>query len=172
MNNAAQGNAHGNAQGNGHRALAGRRTFGFLLRETSRLMRRRFVQHARKAGLPLNLSEASLLWQVLHEPGISQSGVANLLDLETISVVRLVDSLEGARLLERRPHPTDRRIRTLWLTQAGETAVGQVRRINESVRREALAGISKTERDQVLDTLLTMRTNLLRAAEVDTSVSA
>jgi DNA-binding MarR family transcriptional regulator len=165
-------NAQANAQENAQRSSAGRRTLGFLLRESSRLMRRRFVQHARRAGLPLNLSEASLLWQVLQEPGISQSGVANLLDLETISVVRLVDSLEGAGLLERRPHPTDRRIRSLWLTQAGETAVSQVRRISETVRREALAGISKIERDQMLDTLLTMRTNLLRAAEADASVTA
>jgi len=85
-------------------------------------MRRRFVHQARKAGLPLNLSEASLLWQVKQEPGISQSGVATLLDLETISVVRLVDSLQRACLLERRPHPRDRRIWTLWLTEAGETA--------------------------------------------------
>ena len=157
---------------NNQTSLAGRRTLGFLLRESSRLMRRRFVHHARRTGLQLNLSEASLLWQVLHEPGISQSGAANLLDLETISVVRLVDSLEHAGLLERRPHPTDRRIRMLWLTEAGESAVGQVRRINEIVRREALVGISKAEQDQALDTLLAMRTNLLRAAEAETSVAA
>ena len=47
-----------------------------------------------------------------------------------------------------------------------------MRRINEIVRREALVGISKAERDQVLDTLLTMRTNLVHAAEVDASVAA
>jgi DNA-binding MarR family transcriptional regulator len=83
-----------------------------------------------------------------------------------------VDSLEQAGLLKRRPHPTDRRIRSLWLTQAGETAVGQVRRINDIVRREALAGISKAEREQLLDTLLTMRINLMRAAEADATVAA
>jgi DNA-binding MarR family transcriptional regulator len=161
-----------NARGNPQIPPPARRTLGFLLRESSRLMRRRFVQHARRTGLPLNLSEASLLWQVMHAPGISQSGAASLLDLETISVVRLVDSLEQAGLLERRPHPTDRRIRTLWLTKAGEAAVGQVRHINEMVRREALAGISTAESEQMLDTLLTMRTNLVRAAEADASVAA
>jgi MarR family transcriptional regulator, transcriptional regulator for hemolysin len=143
-----------------------RRTLGFLLRENSRLMRRRFVHHARKAGLPLNLSEASLLSQVCHEPGINQARIAWLLDLETISVVRLVDSLQQAGLLERRPHATDRRIRTLWLTPVGETAVAQVRCITDMVRREALADVPKAERERLLDTLLTLRANL-HAADLE-----
>jgi DNA-binding MarR family transcriptional regulator len=50
------------------------------------------------------LSEACLLSQVWHKPGISQTGVAYLLDLETMSVVRHADSLEQADLLQRRPH--------------------------------------------------------------------
>ncbi len=149
-----------------------RRTLGFLLRESSRLMRRRFVHHARKARLPLNLSAASLLSQVWREPGISQVRIACLLDLETISVVRLVDSLQQAGLLERRPHATDRRIRTLWLTPAGEAAVAQVRRITDMVRRETLAGMPKAEREQLLDTLLTLRTNLLRAADTEHPAAA
>jgi DNA-binding MarR family transcriptional regulator len=150
----------------------GRRTLGFLLRDSSRLMRRRFVYHARKAGLPLNPSAASLLSQVWHEPGISQAGVANLLDMETISIVRLVDSLERAGLLERRPHARDRRVWTLWLTQAGKDTMDEVKRINDTVRREALSGIAKGEHEQLLDTLLMLRTNLAQAAEADQSVAA
>jgi MarR family transcriptional regulator for hemolysin len=142
-----------------------RRTLDFLLRENSRLMRRRFVHHAREAKLPLNLSEATLLSQVSHEPGISQAGVANLLDMETISVVRLVDSLEHARLLQRRPHARDRRVWTLWLTPAGKNAISEVHRINDKVRGEALAGVSNKERERLLDTLMRLRTNLLQTAE-------
>ena len=149
-----------------------RRTLGFLLRENSRLMRRRFVHHAREAKLPLNLSEATLRSQVWHEPGISQAGVANLLDMETISVVRLVDSLEHARLLQRRPHATDRRIWTLWLTPAGKNAIVEVHRINDKVRGEALAGLPNNERERLLDTLMQLRSNLLQAAEVDQSEAA
>jgi MarR family transcriptional regulator, transcriptional regulator for hemolysin len=91
--------------------------------------------------------------------------VANLLDMETISVVRLVDSLEHAKLLQRRPHARDRRVWTLWLTSAGESAIVEVHRINDKVRGEALAGVSNDEREQLLDTLLRLRTNLLQAAE-------
>jgi MarR family transcriptional regulator for hemolysin len=140
-----------------------RRTLGFLLKETSRLMRRRFLYLAAQAGLPLNRSEASLLIQVFDEPGINQAGVANLLDMETISVVRLVDGLERAGLLERRRHATDRRVRTLWLTAPGEAAVARVRTVAEMVRREALAGISDAEQERLLDQLLTIRGNLSSA---------
>ena len=106
-----------------------------------------------------------------HEPGISQARVAHLLDLETISVVRLVDSLEQAGLLERRPHARDRRIRSLWLTSAGEIAVGQVRTITDIVRHEALAGVSNAECEQLLDALLTLRSNL-HAAEIEHPAAA
>ena len=113
-----------------------------------------------------------MLSQVWHEPGISQAGVANLLDMETISVVRLVDSLEHAKLLQRRPHARDRRIWTLWLTPAGKNAIVEVHRINDKVRGEALAGISNDEREQLLDALMRLRTNLLQAAEADQSEAA
>jgi MarR family transcriptional regulator, transcriptional regulator for hemolysin len=149
-----------------------RRTLGFLLRESSRLMRRRFVHHSKRVGLGLNRSEASLLLQVFYEPGIKQIGVATLLDMETISVVRLVDSLEEAGLLERRPHAKDRRVRTLWLTAAGEVVVTQVLAVTEIVRGEALAGFSDAEREHLLDMLLTVRGNLLTAgAPVDSEVA-
>ena len=72
-----------------------RRTLGFLLRECSKLMRRRFVQRAREAGLPLNRSEAGVLVRVWYEPGINLVGIATLMDLESISVVRLVDGMEA-----------------------------------------------------------------------------
>jgi DNA-binding MarR family transcriptional regulator len=149
-----------------------RRTLGFLLRESSRLMRRRFVHHARKAGLPINRSEATLLLQVFHDPGINQVGIANLLDMETISVVRLVDGLEQAGLVERRPHPTDRRVRTLWLTQAGMAAVEQVQAITALVRGEALAGIPEADRQHLLDLLLTIRANLSTSPDASDSVAA
>ena len=144
----------------------GRRTLGFLLRETSRLMRRRFMHHARKLGLPLNRSEASLLWQVFHEPGINQARVAVQLDIETISVARLVDGLEQAGLLERRTRATDRRVRSLWLTEAGQAAVACIGAINEEVRAEALADMPEADREVLLDLLVTLRGNLLDAGEM------
>ncbi|HTC12276.1 MAG TPA: MarR family winged helix-turn-helix transcriptional regulator [Acetobacteraceae bacterium] len=150
----------------------GRRSLGFLLRESSLMLRRRFVHHARKAGLPLNRSEASLLWHVSHEPGIIQAAVAHHLDMETISVARLVDGLERAGLLERRAHAVDRRMRTLWLTETGDAAVARIRGINEIVRAEALDGMPAPQREALLDLLLMIRTNLAQVTETERSNAA
>jgi DNA-binding MarR family transcriptional regulator len=135
------------------------------MRDTSRLMRRRFVQRSREVGLPVNRSEASVLMHVDREPGLSQARLAAQLDMEPISLVRLIDSLQDAGLIERRAHPHDRRIWTLWLTDAAQPILAQAQAIALEVRAQALAGIPEAEREALLDLLLTVRTNL--AAEAD-----
>lgn len=142
-----------------------RRGLGFLLQETSRLMRRRFVQRAREAGLRLNRSEAAVLLHVFHAPGISQARLANHLDIETISVVRLIDSLQAAGLIERRPHPTDRRVRTLWLTEAAGPTIIQIQAIGRLVRAQALGGIPTEQHERLFDMLSVVRTNLEATGE-------
>jgi MarR family transcriptional regulator for hemolysin len=151
-----------------------RRTLGFLLRDTSRLMRRRFVQRAREVGLPLNRSEASVLVHVDREPGLSQAQLAEQLDMEAISLVRLIDSLQEAGLIERRPHAHDRRIRTLWLTGAAQPILAQVRSVADEVRAQAFGGLPDAEREVLLDLLVTVRENLATRAGgcADTEVRA
>jgi DNA-binding MarR family transcriptional regulator len=142
-----------------------RRTLGFLLRDASRLMRRRFVRRARDVGLPLNRSEASVLVHVDSDPGMSQAQLAGRLDMEAISLVRLIDSLQAAGLIERRPHATDRRIRTLWLTEAAGPVLTRVLAIAAEVRTQALAGIPEAEHERLLDLLTVVRTNLAGGSE-------
>lgn len=139
---------------------AARRALGVLLRDTSRLIRRRFVQYARERGLPLTRSEAQVLEQVDREQGMSQAQLAEQLDLEAISLVRLIDSLQEAGLIERRPHPHDRRIRTLWLTEAAQPILAQVMAVRAEVRAQAMAGVSDTDQEKLLDLLMTVRGNL------------
>jgi MarR family transcriptional regulator, transcriptional regulator for hemolysin len=139
---------------------AARRSLGLLLRDTSRLIRRRFVQFARERGLPLNRSEAQVLVHVDREQGMSQAQLAERLDLEAISLVRLIDSLQEAGLIERRPHPHDRRIRTLWLTEAARPILQQVMAVRAEVRRQATAGMPLADQEMLLDLLTTVRDNL------------
>jgi MarR family transcriptional regulator, transcriptional regulator for hemolysin len=142
-----------------HRSLA------FLLRDASKLMRRRFVQRAREVGLQLNRSEAAVLVHVSQSPGISQARLADALDIETISVVRLIDTLQSVGLIERRPHPTDRRIRTLWLTAAAEDALAQIRVVASLVDAQALADIPEREHQRLLHLLDMIKSNLAPAGE-------
>jgi MarR family transcriptional regulator for hemolysin len=137
-----------------------RRTLGFLLGDTARLMRRRFVRRARAVGLSINRSEAAVLVHVNREPGISQAQLADQLDMEAISLVRLIDTLQEAGLIERRPHAHDRRVRTLWLTNAAGPILTQVQAVALEVRAHALLGFPPAEREGLLDLLVRVRANL------------
>ena len=94
------------------------RNFGFLVHDVSRLIKRRFDRQARQTGLPITRRQAAVVLYIDRNEGVSQSEVATWLDLEPIALVRMLDKLHEEGLVERRAHPTDRRVRTLWLTPA------------------------------------------------------
>lgn len=144
-----------------------RRHIGFLMRDSARLMRRRFIQRARDAGLPLNQSEASALVHIAHEPGLHQAALAGRLDIEPIVLVRLLDSLQDAGLIERRNHTSDRRIRTIWPTEAAHPVLDSIDAIRCDVREDALAGLPDALREKLVDALVAIRANLTRAAQTD-----
>ena len=83
------------------------RNLGFLLHDVARLMRKRFEQNAR--GLGLTRSQCSVLAHLARNEGIQQGGLAEILEVEPITLTRILDRLEEAELVERRAHPTDRR---------------------------------------------------------------
>ena len=137
---------------------------GTLLHDASRLMRRRFVQRARAEKLPLNRSQAAALLSLARWPGTSQAALAARLDIAPITLVRLLDGLQKARLIERRPHPTDRRKRTLWPTDTADAVLRHIRAIARAVEREALAGFDAAQRMELTSALVQVRDNLRLAA--------
>ena len=88
------------------------RTFGFLVHDVSRLVKRRFERQARQTGLPITRRQAAVVLYIARNEGVSQAEVAAWLDLEPIALVRMLDKLNEEGLVERRAHPTDRRVRT------------------------------------------------------------
>jgi MarR family transcriptional regulator, transcriptional regulator for hemolysin len=141
--------------------------FGFLLHEVARLLKKRFEQHARGSGLTRSQ------WQVLtyldRNEGINQSRLAGLLDVEPITLSRIVDKLQSFRLIERQPDPTDRRVWTLHLTPAARPKLTEVRKLGDLTSSEALAGVSDPDRLHLQKTLQTLKSNLTDAC--DTSVA-
>jgi len=134
------------------------RSFGFLLHDIARLLRKRYEQRAR----PLGLTRAQ--WQVLahlqrHE-GINQSGLAELLEIEPITIARLVDRMEEAGLVHRRADPADRRANRLFLTERAKPMLERGRVLGDEVRGEAFAGFGPAEREGLVDLLLRVRGNL------------
>ena len=136
------------------------RNFGFLVHDVSRLIKRRFDRQARQTGLPITRRQAAVMLYIARNEGVSQSEVATWLDLEPIALVRMLDKLHEEGMVERRAHPTDRRVRTLWLTPAARPMVEQILVINQAIRQEAFAGLAPGIRDALIDALGQIKDNL------------
>ncbi|MGB9646857.1 MAG: MarR family winged helix-turn-helix transcriptional regulator, partial [Stellaceae bacterium] len=104
--------------------------------------------------------------------GVSQAEVAAWLGIEPIALVRMLDKLHEEGLVERRSHPTDRRVRTLWLTPAARRVVTQILSINKAIREEAFAGMAAHARDTVIDILDGIKGNLSLREGTDDSPAA
>ena len=144
---------------------------GALMHDVARLMRRRFERRTRQTGLSITRQQARTLLSVARNEGLSQAAVATLLDIEPIALVRLLDRLHEEGLVERRLHPTDRRVRTLWLTPLGWTVVDRILAINAQIREEACAGLNPAAREALLQTLDHLKSNLLMGEESETAAA-
>lgn len=136
-------------------------TIGFVLHDVARLMRKRFEQRARAAGL--TRSQWQVLSMLARHEGIHQKGLADLLEIESITLMRLLDKMQERGLIERRPHPTDRRMSLLYLTQAAHTPLKQMRQFGEQTRHETMIDFSEQEHELLKQFLGRMRENLLDA---------
>jgi len=133
-------------------------SLGALLNDLARLIRKKFDQRAKNLGL--TRAQYYLLAKLSRHEGINQVGLADLLEVEPISLARLVDRMEAAGWLQRRPDPADRRARRLYLTPKSRPVIDRIRVIAVGIYDEALAGLDRTARDQLIASLVHARRNL------------
>jgi MarR family transcriptional regulator, transcriptional regulator for hemolysin len=133
-------------------------SFGFLLHDIARLMRKRFDQRAR--GLGLTRAQWQVLAHLARHEGISQAGLADIIEIKPITLGRLIDRMAEAGWVERRAHHSDRRVRQLYLTGKAEPVFARMRALADETRAEALAGLSPDERERLTATLVGIRSNL------------
>jgi DNA-binding MarR family transcriptional regulator len=138
-------------------------TLGFLLHAAARLLRRRFEQNARVCGL--TRSQWQVLATLANNEGINQSGLAWLLEIEPITLGRIIDKLQVLRLIERHPDPSDRRAWLLHLTPAARPKLTQLRGLADVTRAEALAGVPEADTERLLSTLQALKANLADACD-------
>lgn len=131
---------------------------GFLLHDASRLLRRNFQKNAERYGM--SSSQWRLLMRVFKEEGINQARLADILEIEPISVSRLIDRMEVAGWIERRTHPSDRRVRSIVLTERSRQIFGEMRTIAGQVFEKALTGLNDQQRRIILGGLQTIIDNL------------
>jgi DNA-binding MarR family transcriptional regulator len=138
-------------------------TLGFLLNDTSRLLRKRFEQRAR--GFGLTRAQWQALAYLARNEGIQQSALADILELEPITLGRIVDRLEAAELIQRRRHETDRRAWRLFLEPKAHDLLTHMFVIGDATRAEALDGVSEEDRAVLTRVLSRMKSNLIAACE-------
>jgi MarR family transcriptional regulator for hemolysin len=134
------------------------RNFGFLLHDVARLLRKRFDQRARSVGM--TRAQWAVLAYVERNEGLRQRELADLLEVEPITVGRLVDKLAAAGLLERRADPGDRRAHRLHLLPAAHPALEQMKTVGSEIRIDTLRGLSRPEIDAIQRGLEIMKGNL------------
>jgi DNA-binding MarR family transcriptional regulator len=143
--------------------------FTFLLREVARRFVLRFEEHAR--AISLTVPQCKVLVRLEKNEGVSQARLAELTDVDAMTMVRILDRMESEGLLERRPDPADRRARCLYLTPKARPLVAEIMRLGTLTRSEVFSGIRKTELDSFMDVLERMDDNLNKI-EGRTSVTA
>lgn len=130
----------------------------FLVYDVARLMRVEADKRARAQGMT-RAQWVVLLW-LGRQPGLSQKELSEILDVEPISVARLIDRLQARDLVERRPDPHDRRIWRLHLRPDGEAALGMVGEQRADMRRLVCDKLDETTVLRLTEALQVMKTNL------------
>lgn len=134
----------------------------FLIGDVARLFRKKLQQRVQR--LNLTRSQAQVLGQIAMNEGINQKGLAERLELQNMTLTRLLDKLQEAGFVERRADPNDRRAWRLFLTDAAEPILDEMWIVAEEIRDEALAGLTETEREALIRGLTHTRANLAEQA--------
>ncbi|MEO1709063.1 MAG: MarR family transcriptional regulator [Pseudomonadota bacterium] len=132
---------------------------GYAMTDVARLMRTVFERRVRDHGL--TLAQWVVLTRVHTTPGLSQSEVADILEIEKATAGRLIDKMEAKGWLERRPDPKDRRINRLHLLDRAERIHRDIFPIAEATVMDAFSSLSVKERDVLSGLMRRVRSTLL-----------
>ena len=132
----------------------------FLLHDVARLLRVDADKRARAHGMT-RAQWAILIW-LEREPGISQKELAELLEVEPITVARLVDRLEGRGMVERRPDPRDRRIWRLHLLLPAHLVLREISEQRSEMATLVTQGVDEDSLAIMIEALVRMKSTLTR----------
>jgi DNA-binding MarR family transcriptional regulator len=135
------------------------RLLGFVLKDVTKLYVQRFEQKAGELGL--TLPQCKALVYLARSEGISQVELASAAELEPMTLVRILDRMELDGWLERRPDPSDRRARRLYLKPKSKSLLETIDQISSDTRDEALAGFSRQQAESLLSGLERVRSNFV-----------
>jgi MarR family transcriptional regulator, transcriptional regulator for hemolysin len=146
------------------------REIAFNISDVARLLRTFADKRAGEFGI--TRAQWAVLARVERSEGLKQCELADVLDLQPITLTRLIDRLCENGLIERRADPEDRRAKRLHLTPAARPVLDQLFQLGKDMMTTVLAGIEPAGRQQLLANLLTIKTNLRGAIANNASETA
>jgi DNA-binding MarR family transcriptional regulator len=142
----------------------------FEIAETAHAMRRTFDRRA--ASLGATRAQWKVLFRLTRTPGLRQVELADMMDIEPITLSRIVDRLDEAGLVERRADPADRRAWRLYVTDKAQPLVAELRRLGTELAAEAFAGLSTDRLELLRETLAQVRDNLCSSGSTQGRMTA
>jgi DNA-binding MarR family transcriptional regulator len=132
--------------------------------ETSRLLRNHIDQRAKERGT--TRAQWIVLFRLRQQEGLTQVDLADVLELQPISLVRLLDRLVDHKLLERKPDPKDRRANRLFLTPKGRQLVDELDSLRDAIATDVLRDIPENAVESTLRTLVEMKERIKTNPEI------
>jgi len=145
------------------RARRNNRELAFSINDVARLLRT-FADHS-AARFGMTRAKWAVLARLDRFEGLKQAELAEMLDLQPISLTRLLDGLAESGLIERRPDPDDRRAKRLYLTPGARPLLERLTELGEDLMETALAGLQPADVNGLLAHLSTVKENLRQAIQ-------
>ena len=139
------------------------REFAFTLNDVARMLRTYADQKAAQFGV--TRAQWVVLVRLDRSEGLKQSELAEILDLQPISLTRLLDKLCECGLIERRADPIDRRAKRLFLTPAARPLLEKLGDLGEDLMATALAGVERESVERMIAQLDIVKENLRQAIQ-------
>lgn len=143
--------------------------FAYLISDCARLLRRGFDENVRHLGV--TGQQARLLFLVERSEGENQSSYASLLEVEPITLCRMVDRMEDAGLISRKPDPEDRRARRLFLTPHAREMIRDLRERVLAMTDEVSAAMTPEQFSGLQSALETIRAHLTERREQTAAIN-
>jgi MarR family transcriptional regulator, transcriptional regulator for hemolysin len=147
-----------------------KRQFIVQLIESSRLLRNYIDQRAKRRGT--TRAQWIVLFRLRQQEGLSQVDLAEVLELQPISLVRLLDRLVDHGLLERRSDPKDRRANRLFLTASGRQLVDELDSLRDAIANDVLQDVPASAIETSLKTLRDIKERIKGVAEQPSNIAA
>jgi MarR family transcriptional regulator for hemolysin len=134
------------------------RELAFLINDVARLIKTGADQEARRYGM--SRAQWAVLVRLERQEGLKQAELADMLDIQPITLTRLVDRLCDCGVIERRADPHDRRAKRLYLTKAAKPVLEQLHGMGSKLMSATLKGIEPGKIEMMIETLGTAKKNL------------